>query len=87
MLVRLGAPNAPELSHAAKRPSDGVELADTASAATKQRRLERTVRLQCVTKGSAGLRKQRTRSLTSRRVGEEKAIGAKGLAEAWPRGQ
>ena len=64
----------PELSRGAQWPSGGVALAYTASAATKQRRLERVVRLQCATKGTAALRKQRPRSLTSRRVGERETM-------------
>ena len=76
----------PELSRVASRPQIGQAVAAECAAA-KQRRLERTVRLQCATKGTAALRKQRPRSLTSRRVGERKTIGAKDLAEAWPRGQ
>ena len=76
----------PELSRVAARPQIGQAVA-AKYAAAKQRRLERVVRLQCATKGTAGLRKQRPRSLTSRRVGERKEIGAKDLAEEWPRGQ
>ena len=75
-----------ELSRVAARPQIGQAVAAKCAAA-KQRRLERTVRLQCATKGTTALRKQRPRSLTSRRVGERKTIGAKDLAEAWPRGQ
>ena len=75
-----------ELSRVAARPQIGQAVAAKCAAA-KQRRLERVVRLQCATKGSAALREQRPRSLTSRRVGERKEIGAKDLAEAWPRGQ